>query len=219
MKLIFWRLTKFSLVFFVVFLVFVLNYMFFAWFLSRLTTTPKEFNREKLNKVYATSNGVHIDLIFHKNLLDEYFLAQLESVEGADYIAIGWGDKGFYLYTPSWAELKISTAIAAGFLPSKTILHLTHYKQLNPKWKSIELCDEQLEAMKKFVYASFNTDKTDKIQLLEGAGYRDNDFFYVAKGSYSCLYTCNIWVNQALKKASVKTAIWSPFDKGILRHL
>ena len=219
MQLIFWRLTKFSLVFFVVFLVFVLNYMFFAWFLSRLTTTPKEYKCAKPNKVYATSNGVHTDLIFHKNLLDEHFLEQLQVVEGADYIAIGWGDEGFYLYTPSWAELKISTAIAAAFLPSKTLMHLTHYKRLNPNWKSIELCDEQLQAMKKFVYASFKNDKNDNIQLLEGTGYRDNDFFYVAKGNYTCLYTCNIWVNQALKKASVKTAIWSPFDKGILRHL
>jgi uncharacterized protein (TIGR02117 family) len=219
MKILFWQLAKYSFVFFVVCLVFILNYVFFAWFLSRLTTTPKEYKCDKPNTVYATSNGVHMDLIFHKDLLDEHFLGQLESVEGADYIAIGWGDKGFYLYTPSWAELKISTAIAAGFLPSKTLMHLTHYKYLNPNWKSIELCDEQLEAMKKFVYASFKNDKNDKIQILAGTGYRDNDFFYKAKGNYSCLYTCNIWVNQALKKASVQTAIWSPFDKGILRHL
>ena len=219
MKLILLRLLKYSLVFFVACLVFVLNYAFFAWFLSRLTTTPKEYNCDKPNKVYATSNGVHMDLIFHTDLLDDHFLEQLQTVEGANYIAIGWGDKGFYLYTPTWAELKISTAIAAGFLPSKTLMHLTHYKYVKPNWKPIELCDEQLEAMKKFVYASFKNDKNDKIQILEGTGYRDNDFFYEAKGNYTCLYTCNIWVNQALKKGSVKTAIWSPFDKGILRHL
>lgn len=219
MKLIFWRLAKYALIFLVVSLVFVLNYVFFAWFLSRLTTTPKEYNCNKPNTIYVTSNGVHMDLIFHKSLLDANFLAQLQAVEGTNYIAIGWGDKGFYLYTPTWAELKISTAISAGFLPSKTLMHLTHYKYLNPKWKSIALCDEQLEAMKKFVYASFKYNENGAIQILEGTGYRDNDFFYEAKGNYTCLYTCNIWVNQALKKASVKTAIWSPFDKGILRHL
>jgi len=219
MKFIFWRLTKYTLIFLVACLVFILNYLFFAWFLSRLTTTPKEYKCDKPHTVYVTSNGVHMDLIFHKNLLDEHFLAQLQPIEGADYIAIGWGDKGFYLYTPSWAELKISTAIAAGFLPSKTLMHLTHYKHLNPNWSTIPLCDEQLETMKIFVYTSFKCDTKDKIQLLEGTGYRDNDFFYEAKGNYTCLYTCNVWVNQALKKASVKTAIWSPFDKGILRHL
>lgn len=219
MKIILWRLMKYSLVFLVACLVFILNYLFFAWFLSRLSTTPKEYKCDKPHTVYATSNGVHMDLIFHKSLLDEHFLVQLQTVKGADYIAIGWGDKGFYLYTPTWAELKISTAIGAAFLPSKTLMHLTHYKYLNPDWKSMELCDEQLEAMKTFVYNSFKKDKKGGIQILEGAGYRKNDFFYEAKGNYNCLYTCNVWVNQALKKASVKTAIWSPFDKGILRHL
>lgn len=219
MKFIFWRLLKYSLVFLVVCLVFVLNYLFFAWFLSRLTTTPKEYDCNKPHTVYASSNGVHMDLIFHKSLLDKDFLDQLQDLKNTNYVAIGWGDKGFYLYTPSWAELKLSTAIAAGFLPSKTLMHLTHYTYKNPDWKSVNLCTEQLDAMKKFVYASFKCDPRGEIQILEGAGYRDNDFFYEAKGNYTCLYTCNIWVNQALKKADVPTAIWSPFDKGILRHL
>lgn len=219
MKLILLRLFNYVLIFLVVCIVFVLNYLFFAWFLSLLTTKPRIHNCDKPHTVYASSNGVHMDLIFHKSLLDEHFLAQLKPIKEHDYIAIGWGDKGFYLHTPSWAELKISTAISAGFLPSKTLMHVTHYKYLNPDWKSVELCAEQLTAMKKFVYASFKCDAAEQIQILEGTGYRDTDFFYEAKGNYTCLYTCNIWVNQALKKADVKTAIWSPFDKGIMKHL
>ncbi|HOB24230.1 MAG TPA: DUF2459 domain-containing protein, partial [Kaistella sp.] len=31
------------------------------------------------------------------------------------YLAIGWGDKGFYLDTPTWADLKFSTAFKAAF--------------------------------------------------------------------------------------------------------
>jgi len=160
-----------------------------------------------------------MDLIMHRDLINDDFLVQLETLEGRDYIAIGWGDKGFYLHTPSWAELKVSTAITAGFLPSKTIMHVTHYKTIHPEWKSIGLCDSQLDNLRKFIQESFTKDNNNTIQILEGAGYRENDFFYHAQGSYSCLYTCNIWVNQALKKAQVKTAIWSPFDKGIMKHL
>lgn len=32
-----------------------------------------------------------------------------------NYIAFGWGDKGFYLDTPTWADLKFSTAFKAAF--------------------------------------------------------------------------------------------------------
>ncbi|BDS15216.1 TIGR02117 family protein [Aureispira anguillae] len=219
MKIIFLKLAKYSLIFIVVSIAFILNYLFFAWFLSTLTTTPRTYSCDKPHIIYASSNGVHMDLIFHKDLLDKNFLAELSPLEGREYIAIGWGDKGFYLHTPSWAELKVSTAISAAFLPSTTLMHVTHYKAVNPKWKSIELCTEQLTKLNQFVEASFKRNAANDLQILEGTGYRANDFFYEAKGNYTCLYTCNVWVNQALKKADVKTAVWSPFDKGIMKHL
>lgn len=219
MKLLVWKFSKYFLIFIVVCIIFVLGYLFFAWLLSYFTTNPSKYTCEKPHTVYVTTNGVHTDIILHRSLLDEHFVSQLQNLEGKDYFAIGWGDKGFYLYTPSWAELKISTALTAAFLPSETLMHITHYKLLNPAWKSIQLCDTQLSNLKKFIYESFEYDNNKSIIILEGAGYRDNDFFYKAIGSYTCLYTCNIWVNQALKKAEVKTAIWSPFDKGIMKHL
>lgn len=160
-----------------------------------------------------------MDLIFHRNDLNADFLIQMEQLENRDFIAIGWGDEGFYLHTPSWAELKVSTALKAAFLPSKTVMHVTHYNKVNPKWKIIELCPTQLQKLQHFIEESFARNATNSVQILDGAGYRFNDFFYRAAGSYTCFYTCNVWVNQALKKADVKTAIWSPFDKGILKHL
>jgi len=219
MKLLLLKLLKFALIFLVVIVVFLVNYFFFAWFLSTITTTPPLYKDNKPYLVYASSNGVHMDLIFHKSLLKDDFLQQMESVPNADYLAIGWGDKGFYLHTPSWAELKISTAVKAGFLPSSTLMHVTHFKQVNSKWKSIPLCQEQLDLLTSFVYQSFKYNKGQELRILEGAGYHRNDFFYEAKGNYTCLYTCNVWVNQALKKAHVQTAVWSPFDWGILKHL
>jgi len=43
-----------------------------------------------------------------------------------------------------------------------------------------------------------------------------NDDFYKAKGSYSCLKTCNSWVNSALKMSDLKCCYWTPFDFGII---
>lgn len=219
MVLLAWKLSKYFLLFVIICIVFVLGYLFFAWLLSYFTTNPTKHKCEQRHSVYVTSNGVHSDIILHRSLFDDFFTSQLANIEGKDYIAIGWGDKGFYLYTPSWSELKVSTALIAAFLPSETLMHLTHYQLVNPNWKHIQLCNKQLENLKKFIYESFQYDNNQSIIMLEGAGYQNNDFFYKAVGNYTCLYTCNIWVNQALKKAGVKTAIWSPFEKGILKHL
>ena len=41
---------------------------------------------------------------------------------GDRYVAIGWGDRGFYVDTPTWADLKLSTLCNALFVPSESVL-------------------------------------------------------------------------------------------------
>lgn len=201
-------------------IVFVLLYLFFAALLSHLTTQAVLSAEPMTQIVYALSNGVHTDLVFRVDRLDAVFRNQLAAPMGTKpYVAIGWGDKGFYLHTPSWAELKVSTALKAAFLPSETLMHLSFYGQIGSNWKEIPLSEQQMRGLQKFVMQSFKKDSKGGFQLLKGAGFTSNDFFYKAVGHYTCFYTCNVWVNQALKKAAVKTAIWSPFDKGIFKHL
>ncbi len=199
---------------------FVLLYLFFATLLSHFTTRAVLSAEPITQIVYALSNGVHTDLVFKVDQLDATFRNQLAAPLGIKpYVAIGWGDKGFYLHTPSWAELKLSTALRAAFLPSETLMHLSFYGQIEAHWKEIPLSEQQIQALLKFVMESFKKDSKGYIQLLRGAGFTANDFFYKAVGHYTCFYTCNVWVNQALKKAAVQTAIWSPFEKGIFKHL
>ncbi|WP_370569699.1 DUF2459 domain-containing protein [Flaviramulus sp. BrNp1-15] len=40
--------------------------------------------------------------------------------------------------------------------------------------------------------------------------------FIKQKESYSCLKTCNSWVNSALKMSDLKSCYWTPFDFGII---
>lgn len=39
-------------------------------------------------------------------------------VRGARYVAVGWGNRAFYIDTPRWADAKLSTALGAVF-PAK----------------------------------------------------------------------------------------------------
>ncbi|MBW3546277.1 MAG: DUF2459 domain-containing protein, partial [Bacteroidetes bacterium] len=84
-----------------------------------LSIIPVNSDAPVVNKevpVYITTNGVHADftvpvvtpVIDWRNhmLLKDYEGAQ----EHFQYIAFGWGDKGFYLHTPQWEDLTFSTA-------------------------------------------------------------------------------------------------------------
>ena len=66
------------------------------------------------------------------------------------YIAIGWGDKGFYLDTPTWADLKFSTAFKAAFWLGNSAIHTTFYKEmkLGEDCKKLKMLKENISRSK-----------------------------------------------------------------------
>ena len=167
---------------------------------------------------FVATNGVHLDIVVPRSFFEEGEWPGISVPTAVKYVAVGWGDKGFYLETPTWGDLKFSTALRALFWKSETAMHLTYYYQSRPEWRALPLCPEQVQSLQEYMHASF--EKTEDGQVLEilGAGYTRMDVFFEAKGNYSVLRTCNNWANQALKAAEVKTALWSPFDWGVLRY-
>lgn len=193
-------------------------YLLVAVILSVFKTNPPELNCEEKTEVYLSSNGVHIDVIIAIEDLNRKFVKQLNLPRGTKYVAFGWGDKKFYINTPQWKDLTVSTALTALFLKSESAMHVTSHSQQWKSWRKIEICPNQLNRLLNFIWSSFKTDSEGKISQIGIQGYSSNDYFFDAKGSFSLFKTCNIWVNVALKKAGIKTSFWSPFAFGILYH-
>ena len=63
------------------------------------------------------TNGVHTDLVvpIKSAEIDWSKEIPIENTNSKstnfNYLSIGWGDKGFYLDTPTWADLKFSTCL------------------------------------------------------------------------------------------------------------
>ncbi|MGZ5284897.1 MAG: TIGR02117 family protein [Kaistella sp.] len=177
--------------------------------------------------VYILTNGVHTDLVvpvksaeidWSKEILFENTLSKRTDFK---YLSIGWGDKGFYLDTPTWAGLKVSTAVKAAFWMSESAMHCTFYDTMTEgeDCKKLTLTHEQYLDLIRFIRGKFDRDENGKPILIKtDAVYGKNDAFYDAKGSYSFLDTCNTWSNNGLKAAGQKAALWTPSDRGIFQH-
>ena len=194
-------------------------YFLSALLLSMLKTHPQKMNCAKNREIFVTTNGVHLDIILRFEDIDPELLQKLEILPGTKYIAFGWGDKQFYINTPEWKDLTFKTAFKALFLKSETAMHVTCYFNKHSSWRTIQICESQLEILTSYVSDSFQKTEKGLFKKIDVPGYYETDFFYHAKGSFSLFKTCNVWVNQALKQAGVPTSIWSPFDFGILYHL
>ncbi|WP_374172308.1 TIGR02117 family protein [Flavobacterium tructae] len=194
--------------------------------ISRITvnSTIDKIDEQNAIPIYILSNGVHTDIVVPivtevKDWRKEIQFDQTESNDTlAKFVAFGWGDKGFYLDTPEWSDLKASTALKAIFGVSSSAMHTTFFKQLREgeDCKRILVSKENYQKLVNYISGSFNNPENP--EWIEGHSYGKKDAFYEAKGSYSLFYTCNTWANCALKAANQKASLWTIYDKGIFYH-
>ncbi|MDF2553212.1 MAG: hypothetical protein K0R77_2487 [Chryseobacterium sp.] len=205
----------------------VVLYVLLGLALPFIEVSAKEDGEKKEIPIYIYTNGVHTDIVMPvKNDLYDWsskipFANTKSKRTDYNYVGIGWGDKGFYLDTPTWADLKFSTAFKAAFWLSESAMHCSYYKTMTEAndCKKIMISRSQYKELVKFIDAKFDRDKNGNfIFIPTNAVYSDNDAFYDAQGKYSFLNTCNTWSNNALKAAGQKAALWTPTDYGIFLH-
>lgn len=220
------KILKKLLKYFAIFILSLFAYLLIVTLLSFVSVNYDVAQNQEEIPIYILTNGVHTDIVLPIKNEHHDWSTQLkfEHTKSKDttyqYVALGWGDKGFYLETPTWADLKASTAIKAASGLSSTAIHVTFYKHLkeNQSCKKLQISLENYKKLIAFINESFQTKSGKFLKIETNAVYGKHDVFYEANGSYSLFYTCNSWANQALKAANQKAALWTISDSGIFKH-
>ena len=206
-----------------VFLLFLGIYVIAALLLPKITIEKEQDSKQDVN-IFILTNGVHTDIVLPvRNKQIDWskkikFENTIKNDSTAKYIALGWGDKGFYLETPEWSDLKTSVAFKAATGLGKSTIHATFYTDLkqNESCKKIAISEKQYSRLIQYIEKSFVKDSNQNyINIKTNANYCKTDAFYEANGSYSLFHTCNTWANNSLKSCGQKCCIWTPHDKGI----
>lgn len=220
----FFQYLLYSLIYFIDFLFVYFVAAFSLPFLSVNTDFKEDVNGIQ---IFIKSNGVHTDIIMpavtrNNNWFDFLPSKDFEKVsEDYKYISIGWGDKGFYLNTPEWKDLTFSTAFNAAFGLSETAMHVTYLYYMpieNQKCKSIFIHADKYQLLIEQIKKSFELKEKKTIAILH-PGYSKQDCFYEANGTYHIFNTCNVWTGKMLKSAGIRTGVWTPFEKGVLKSI
>ncbi|MDI1255918.1 MAG: TIGR02117 family protein [Flavobacterium sp.] len=219
------RTLKFVLRIFFVFSAILLLYLISAFALSRITVNSEVESGNEV-AIYIKTNGVHTDIVVPvKNEIIDWtkaiqFSHTIAKDSTAQYLAFGWGDRGFYLNTPQWSDLKVSTACNAAFYLGTSVMHTQFYNSLSESetCKKIMISQTDYVKLAAYISESFHKDASNNIVWISGSSYGKNDAFYEAKGKYSLFKTCNTWANTALKAANQKAALWTATDSGIFCH-
>ena len=209
------------------FICFIVFYLCMAWLLPYLKTNTSFVSPVNGVELFVHSNGVHTDFILpvkneQMNWSELLPYSDFEMVDDSyKYISMGWGDKGFYINTPTWADLKFSTAFKAAFGLSSTAMHVTyqHYKPgVDQMTKRMVISNEQYKLLVQYICSSFQMKERRPVVIIH-PGYSYQDRFYEANGRYSMLRTCNVWTGDGLRFIGVKIGVWTPFQNGIISQL
>ena len=174
-------------------------------------------------RIYVQSNGIHTGIVVPvvAQGVDWRDLARAEDLRDPRYaayshVSFGWGDRGFYVETPTWADVKPLTVLAAAAGSERTVLHVDHLPEprVDADTRAITLRPEEYRRLADFIRATIRSETGQR--PAHQYGYAGYDAFYEAQGHYSAIRTCNAWTGEALRHAGVRIGVWTPFPVTVL---
>lgn len=170
--------------------------------------------------LFIESNGIHVGIVMPKiaagvDLGASFPVGDLRDPRfGAyDHVSLGWGERDFYVGTPTWSDLRLSTVVRAALGSSNTLIHVDHLPvpKADGAVRRVIVRPQEYRRLVAYVRATLKPGGE------RHAGYFRNDAFYGAYGRYSAVHTCNAWVGDALRYAGIEVGAWTPFPYTVMR--
>lgn len=172
--------------------------------------------------VYLRHNGFHSDIVVptKTDRIDWTAIVPPGDTTGkvaGEYVAFGWGSQDFYLNFPDWSDvlghplrtLCVGPRAISGV--GETALHTTYMfaPVEGDDCRRLSFSSEQYDTLVKYILESGKRNEVGCFVRIPHDGYRSNDAFYEGSGRYSPVFTCNTWVNSALKACGQKCCLWT----------
>jgi uncharacterized protein (TIGR02117 family) len=169
--------------------------------------------------IWVEDNGVHTGLVLPKRAAGIDWTADFPAADLADprygnydHVAIGWGERGFYLGTPTWWDVRPGVLLGAALGSDSTLVHVEHVPPplVSNDVRAIVLRSEEYRHLAAAIRASRSAGPALR-------GYAGFDAFYPGAGRYNAVTTCNAWTGNTLAAAGVRIGRWTPFPNAVMR--
>ncbi len=171
-------------------------------------------------EIMVSDNGVHTEIVLPlvtavKDWRGTFPVTDIPAANRPyTHVAVSWGEREVFLNTPTWADLRLSTALGA-MIGGDGLLHVAHYVRPapGPANRPLRLTAAQYRRL----VARIEAAALPAERRVRHLGYADWDVFYDAPGRYRWNNTCNQWTSDTLAAAGVRTGWWTPFAGGVMK--
>ena len=196
----------------------LLGYAAAAAVASRMAANPGWRAAERGVTVFVEDNGIHTSIVLPKRAAGVNLAAAFPTDDIADpryggwgHVAVSWGERGFFVGTPTWWDVRPATVLRAAAGSDATVLHVEHVAPpvADRGVRPLVLRPGEYRRLAAFVLASRRNGAAVR-------GYGGYDAFYPARGRYDAVHTCNDWTGRALAFAGVRTGRWTPTSGAVM---
>ena len=192
--------------------------------------TPRRWSFPENPSCDLTSDGFHTNFIVPVetpvfNWRQHLDLDKIANIPSQNYrfLQFGWGDRVFYVETPSWDQVSPLNAARALFYWNNASAMFVKGHETVPRFptdevKCLRLSNNDYLALMDYIDGSFQmSDRGEKQRIASGQDQQSG--FYAANRRYSVFNTCNTWTANGLRVANVNTPLWGGLAKPIMFHL
>lgn len=175
---------------------------------------------ERTVEILVGSNGIHTEIAMplvtrEKDWRTTFPVTDIRAnTRPYTHVAVSWGEREFFLETPEWSDLSVST-VAGAMTGGEAVLHVAHYVRPAPSddYRVLRLSADEYRALTEAVESQLvSAEARETIP-----GYSWHDVFYSAHGTYHIGNTCNQWTSDQLAAAGVNVGIWTPLPGGVMK--
>ncbi|WP_108790237.1 TIGR02117 family protein [Erythrobacter sp. Alg231-14] len=175
---------------------------------------------ERTIEIMVGSNGIHTEIAMplvtrEKDWRTTFSIEDIRvGTRPYTHVAVSWGERAFFLETPEWTDLTVTTAVNA-MTGGEAVLHVAYYVRpaASNDYRVLRLRESEYRALVQSIESQLvEADNRETIP-----GYSWHDVFYSAHGTYHIGNTCNQWTSDQLAAAGVNVGIWSPLPGGVMK--
>jgi uncharacterized protein (TIGR02117 family) len=170
--------------------------------------------------VFVCASLAHTDIVVPSRdpLMDWRILFPAAAPPGLPpqaFLAFGWGDLRFFRETPAWSDVRPSTALGAlaGLHDTALRVVAVNPPDGNPNCLKLAIDRKGRQALVDYIRDTLQPDDAGEPQWQPGG--TEGEAYYLAKGRYGPLRTCNQWTAEALGAAGLPHAYFAPFGFGV----
>lgn len=203
-------------------------YALAAYVLSRIPLNGDFVQPDDGVEIAVISNGVHIDLALplrngHYDWMEHFREDDVRNFQPDAQLAIfGWGERTFYLETPTWGEVKPLNVLRAFCGAGRPVMHVdlaAWRPTADDSCRLIKFSPAQYRTLCDEILSTIQIDETRRAKPIAGAHYHETDAFYEAHGVYHLFHTCNAWAGDSLRASGVRMGVWTPTTGGVFACL